>query len=178
MNKKILILILGVQSLLLLAVASWNEFSLRTGTVVLLEVQPVDPRDLLRGDYLVLNYKISEIPSSMLNLSASDATYNGAKVYVWLEKKGSYHVVKKATLQKIKPELGDLCLEGRLSQGRAGSHYFHINYGLESYFVPEGTGQPVGTLTAKVAITHSGTARIKEILINGKPYAEMMRKNS
>jgi hypothetical protein len=32
---------------------------LRDGREVLLKVEPVDPRDLLRGDYVILNYEIS-----------------------------------------------------------------------------------------------------------------------
>ena len=32
---------------------------LRDGREVLLKVEPVDPRDLLRGDYVVLTYEIT-----------------------------------------------------------------------------------------------------------------------
>ena len=39
---------------------------LRGGHEVLLKVQPVDPRDLLRGDYVWLGYDISTIPASLI----------------------------------------------------------------------------------------------------------------
>lgn len=39
---------------------------LRHGREVLLKVEPVDPRDLLRGDYVILSYGISRIPLSMI----------------------------------------------------------------------------------------------------------------
>ncbi|RUY82729.1 GDYXXLXY domain-containing protein, partial [Mesorhizobium sp. M7A.F.Ca.CA.001.10.2.1] len=35
---------------------------LRNGKEVLLKIEPVDPRDLLRGDYIILGYDISRIP--------------------------------------------------------------------------------------------------------------------
>jgi uncharacterized membrane-anchored protein len=36
---------------------------LRDGTEVTLQTRPVDPRDLLRGDYVVLRYDISQLPA-------------------------------------------------------------------------------------------------------------------
>ena len=39
---------------------------LRNGTEVLLKVEPVDPRDLLRGDYVSLGYEISRIPVKLI----------------------------------------------------------------------------------------------------------------
>src|SRR4029078_8389557 len=45
---------------------------LRGGTEVKLQTRPVDPRDLLRGDYVVLGYDISQLPSgALLNPPAS-----------------------------------------------------------------------------------------------------------
>lgn len=39
---------------------------LRNGKEVLLKIEPVDPRDLLRGDYIILGYDISRIPAKMI----------------------------------------------------------------------------------------------------------------
>ena len=39
---------------------------LRDGAEVTLQTRPVDPRDLLRGDYVVLRYDISEVPAGPL----------------------------------------------------------------------------------------------------------------
>ena len=39
---------------------------LRDGTEVALATRPVDPRDFLRGDYVVLNYEISSLPAGEL----------------------------------------------------------------------------------------------------------------
>jgi GDYXXLXY protein len=46
---------------------------LREGTEVTLQTRPVDPRDLLRGDYVVLGYDISQLPAgSLLNQPAGE----------------------------------------------------------------------------------------------------------
>ena len=39
---------------------------LREGREVTLQTRPVDPRDLLRGDYVVLGYDISQLPAGAL----------------------------------------------------------------------------------------------------------------
>ena len=62
MKLKLLILILALQTAWILGTTFIQERALTNGKVVLLETRPVDPRDLLRGDYLTLNYKISDVP--------------------------------------------------------------------------------------------------------------------
>jgi len=58
----ILLAVLSLQSAWILATTVNHERSLTQGRVVQLETRPVDPRDLLRGDYVILNYKISRVP--------------------------------------------------------------------------------------------------------------------
>lgn len=55
MKRNLFILILALQSAWLLGTVFVQERALRAGVVILLETRPVDPRDLLRGDYLILN---------------------------------------------------------------------------------------------------------------------------
>ena len=51
--------------IVLLALVDWNiaarEGLLRDGRVVLLELAPVDPRSLMQGDYMALNYRIANL---------------------------------------------------------------------------------------------------------------------
>ena len=39
---------------------------LRSGEEILLKTAPVDPRDLLRGDYVILSYDVSTIPAALI----------------------------------------------------------------------------------------------------------------
>jgi uncharacterized membrane-anchored protein len=55
----------------------------------------------------------------------------------------------------------------------AGRRAIRIAYGLESYFVPEGTGRAIETTERKrleivAAVSSSGQAAIKRLLIDGK----------
>jgi uncharacterized membrane-anchored protein len=48
-------------------------------------------------------------------------------------------------------------------------------YGLERFYVREGTGQPHGTLTVEAAVPPSGNAIIRQVFIDGRPYVEVMK---
>src|SRR6516164_5539853 len=50
------------QLLVLSGMIAGNAIPYRGADVVLLKVMPVDPRDLFRGDYVILGYDITRIP--------------------------------------------------------------------------------------------------------------------
>ncbi|MBI3416759.1 MAG: GDYXXLXY domain-containing protein, partial [Verrucomicrobia bacterium] len=54
MKLKLLLLVLGLQTAWILAPTFQQERALHEGQLILLETRPVDPRDLLRGDYVTL----------------------------------------------------------------------------------------------------------------------------
>ena len=56
-------IVVALQVLFLLGWAAYHERERASATVVLLETVPVDPRDLLRGDYMILGYKIGRVPA-------------------------------------------------------------------------------------------------------------------
>ena len=69
-SGKRLLLSAIVLSLLQIGFLGWIIASragvLRSGTEVLLRIQPVDQRDLLRGDYVSLRYDIDRIPATII----------------------------------------------------------------------------------------------------------------
>ena len=56
-----------------------------SGTQVILATEPVDPRSLLRGDYVILNYQISD-PEGQLSFPKDE---NEIHVYTALSVDGS-----------------------------------------------------------------------------------------
>ena len=54
-----LLLAVVIQTGVLVAMVAMKQWTLTTGTPVVLETKPVDPRSLFRGDYVRLNYAIS-----------------------------------------------------------------------------------------------------------------------
>ncbi|MCP3740919.1 GDYXXLXY domain-containing protein [Rossellomorea sp. BNER] len=112
-----------------------NETLLREGELVKLELAPVDPRSLLQGDYVMLNYKISTLAKIV------NEEYRKQKIQVVLRENnegiheyGGYYRLKGEWNQQYKSAPGDIIINGVLNG--SGS----IIYGIESYFVPEGTG--------------------------------------
>ena len=66
--------IVVAQVFLLLGLIGDREYTLRTGTDVLLTTVPVDPRSLLQGDFAILGYEISTIPSNT-NIRVGETVY-------------------------------------------------------------------------------------------------------
>ena len=178
MKLKLLGLVLALQAAWVIGTVFVHERGLASGVTILLETRPVDPRDLLRGDYVILSYPISEIPESQFEPTVTNLA-PGQEVYVALEKMGEFHGVKRASTKPIAATEDEVVLRGKISprirmRGRpftaAG-----IDYGLERYYVGEGLGNPRGKLTVAVAVPASGRAQIKEVFLDGQPYATAIR---
>ncbi len=179
MKSKLFILVLALQSAWLLGTAAMQERVLRVGQVILLETQPVDPRDLLRGDFVRLNYKISDVPHERFFAPPMNGELPaGTTVFVALTPAGTneFYQLARASTEWFTPASNEVILRGTVAQSwRNSANSVHLEFGLEQYFVAEGTGNPHGKLTVQAAVTKSGHANIKEFFVDGKPYAEAMK---
>ena len=175
MKLKVWLLVLLIQTAYLMGTVIVSEQALAKGKIALLETLPIDPRDLLRGDYIVLNYKISEIPLDLFSPAQNEPLPNGTVVYVILAPRGAYYEAVRASLERAEPIGNEVVLHGRSqyswSQGRKGS--VRVVYGLERFYVAEGKGRPKGKLTVEVAVPHSGRALIRNVFVDGKPFGEI-----
>lgn len=177
MKLKILVLIVGLQVAWVLGTALMQESKLSHGTEILLETRPVDPRDLLRGDYVILNYKISEVNWQNFSPPLTRHLPAGKTVYVTLESRGEFYEVTEASLSKPPINNRQVILHGRCQNHTWGSSLSErLEYGLERYFVAEGTGNPTGKVTVQVAVPNSGNGVIKQVFVEGIPYAEALKK--
>lgn len=162
-----IILVVVLQLLALAGVAGAKQWTLMTGTVILLETAPVDPRDLFRGDYVVLNYQISRVPASLRSVDLA-SVYPGRTVYVGLERRGQFW--EAASLDVSRPP--GLFMKGRVTSSGSGE-IISVEYGIESYFVPEGMGRRIEaarkSLTVEVAVSGGGTAIIRRVMMDGQP---------
>jgi GDYXXLXY protein len=75
-----------IQVALIVAMVADRVQILRTGTEVTLQTRPIDPRDFLRGDYVVLGYDISTVSAG--ELKDQPATGKGTTVFVKLAPNG------------------------------------------------------------------------------------------
>lgn len=158
----------------------WDRVSLlANGREVVLEVIPVDPRSLFRGDYVVLGYDISRYTLP----PGTKPPKRNSPFYVTLKKGAgeTWQAVAGGTEppQTIQPD--EVVIQGRVdyttlatSENKQEPVVVGVRYGIESFFVPEGTGreleQMVGDkkISAMIAIDADGQAAIKGLMSDGK----------
>lgn len=149
-----LIVMMGIAGTFILYL-SWP---LLTGKTVTLATRPVDPFDILRGQYIIINYEISSIP-------VIDGAKEGNPVYVTLaEDEGKIWRYKEASLGM--PQEATF-IKGTIKSINGGN--MNVEYGIEQFFFERNAQFPQRDLTVEVKISSSGQARIKELLYQGKP---------
>jgi uncharacterized membrane-anchored protein len=180
MKTKLLSLVVGLQVLWVIGTVAVQEAKLSQGTVVRLETRPVDPRDLLRGDYVILNYDVSTLDAKLFPIALTNPPTAGTPVYVRLEPRGEFHQAVEASLEPLAFEANRPVLRGTVESTRSwapnDSAHVRVNYGIERFYVREGTGNPRGKLTVDVAIPTSGKGIIREVYLDGVKYAEAMKQ--
>ena len=162
--------IVTAQLVVLAAMVGFSEQVRRTGEHVVLQTVPVDPRSLLQGDYAILNYEIA-IPGRIKNASPPlrKNLRRGSWSFVTLEKRGE---IWQATGYYSSRSLPDrLHIRGRMDDsGR-------LDFGIGTYFVPEGTGHIVENardVKVRVFVDRDGEAGIDDLLVDGVPFDEAL----
>ena len=140
-----------IQTAFILAVPAQSIYTVVTGKTAILQTQPVDPYDLLRGYSVTLGYEISRVDNLaklpgwtdlLKQYPGSDKKYEplapGTNFYVILqEEKSSSKVPQAWKPVGISGELptslpaNQIALQGRYSR------YNSVSYGLETYYIPE-----------------------------------------
>lgn len=117
-----------------------NETLLQNGETIVLELQPVDPRSLLQGDYVELNYTVSQLEDTSIDDNGPITIVLRKNTQGIHEYTGVYRFNGKwNTPYEKKP--GDVLLKGKVTSSWDNSA--HVTYGIEHYFIPEGTGMDV-----------------------------------
>ncbi len=183
------IIAIGIQVLIILIMIIFKLAVLTGGTEVILRIEPVDPRDPLRGDYVTFQYDISNISSYQLR---DASVQNGQTVYVVLRSGygGSWRVSEGL---KNKPSNNSVFIKGAIKSGADQpkpesflikgvrqipednfEDDLNIVYGIEEYFIPEGAGRDFNfwnkDVLAKVILDENGNAIIKQIFVDGNPW--------
>ena len=161
--KLTFLIIVIAQVVLLLGFIADREFILQTGDEIVLETAPIDPRSLLQGDFVTLDYVIASLPSdSQIPV--------GTTMYVSLRDAGE--VWEAVDYSPKKPSDGDaVFIKGTVD--RPG----HLDFGIGTYFVPENSGRPIErSADVKVVafVDNRGRAVISDVLLDGVPFSEAM----
>lgn len=148
---------------------------IQTGREIVLDVTPVDPRSLFRGDYVILTYPAAQLADDVRKSFPQGD--RGPEIYLVLGRNGDGKWRAKAySMERPKNVAAeDVVVKGRLP---ANSFARSVKLGIESYFVPEGKGRRIEAAVAKkevevrVAVGADGRTAIKGLLIGGKSIDE------
>ncbi|MBD0416536.1 GDYXXLXY domain-containing protein [Oryzicola mucosus] len=180
MLKKTTLLPALVVALAQIGFLSWMIMAraavLRDGREVLLKVEPVDPRDLLRGDYVRLGYEISSIPANLFRNLDDTGIRPDASVTVRLSRRndGFWHATDAWIGQPTDAASTDAVdISGKATSGFFGSEdnqVVSIDYGLERFYLPEGEGLAIErdmrtrNFGVKAAVAADGASQIKALM--------------
>ena len=149
---------------------------LRSGADVTLQTEPFDPRDLMRGDYVVLGYEISSLSRKDIQ---GERPAGSRTVYVAVkpDANGISHLSRASFLP-----FSDLAADEVQIRGEAAyaipddaDASIRLNFGIERYYVPEGQGRAIEDsqrerrITALIAVDPKGMPVIKALQEDGKP---------
>lgn len=139
-----------------------QEYTLYTGEEIYLATAPVDPRDLLRWDYVTLRYAF-ESDEMIENYITQNNIQDGTTLYVSF-KKYDEKLWTISSISESKPDNG-LFIKTKLqkqSWWRAS-----LDTGIGKYFVAQWTGRQIErirwNMSVLVKIDKYGTAKIVDI---------------
>ncbi|WP_270655924.1 MULTISPECIES: GDYXXLXY domain-containing protein [unclassified Aeromonas] len=134
-TRQLALLLSGLAVLAGINATVWRyEHAMSSGEVVLLRLAPVDPRSLMQGDYMQLNYEIAR------ELTSRDARTT--------QNKGSDTLVIRLDAHQVASLVADgkpdrLANDERLLQVHQSERQWQI--GPDAYFFEEGTGEQYET---------------------------------
>ncbi|HHQ4542831.1 TPA: GDYXXLXY domain-containing protein [Aeromonas veronii] len=134
-TRQLALLLSGLAILAGINATVWHyEHAMSRGEVVLLRLAPVDPRSLMQGDYMRLNYEIAR------ELTSRDARTT--------QDKGSDTLVIRLDAHQVATLVADgkpdrLASDERLLQVHQSQRQWQI--GPDAYFFEEGTGEQYET---------------------------------
>ncbi len=141
---------------------------LLTGKTIVLATRPVDPFDLFRGQYIVINYEISSVP-------ALPGSKQGNPIYVIL-KEDENKIWRYQGASLTLPKDSDF-IKGTINS-IYGSN-MQVEYGIEQFFFERDAHIETRNMRVEVKIDDTGQARIKQLLDeNLKPINITYRKPS
>ena len=199
-TKKILlsvVVLLQIVSIITFVVIQEVRFS--ESMIITLQTQPIDPRDIFRGDYVILDYEISHLTENTTKRNGSDKTTccyyefweeTDKDVYVFLKPAGqvwqafgissSYdgdnlltdNDVNLTEFIRIKGKLTTIDNIERFD-GEENFRELEITYGIENYFVQVDTGKIIETaddVKVNVKVNKHGDSQIESLLVDGNKW--------
>lgn len=163
--------ILALIQLALIAIPLADRLNVQmTGTEVTLEVRPIDPRDLLRGDYVIINLAITRLDAGLAK--SGETLSSGDKVYVSMDADGDG--LSQPTLITANRSVGGpLAIAGIVRS--VSDATVVVDYDLDAFYVPEGTGLEIERMDSSrirlvARVADDGRSLPVRLLVDGQPF--------
>jgi uncharacterized membrane-anchored protein len=178
-NKRIILLLAAaiiIQIAILFSMVVLQNIRLASGRHIIVKTVPIDPRSLFRGDFIKLNYEFSRISFDRIK-SAEKYFYPGDKIFVKLAQVAEQWGIVSASDKPLKAEKpNEVVILGVVQRvsGWGKDKFVEIEYGIESYFLPEGRGryieQEISQKRVKVelSVDKKGYASVYRLFIDDK----------
>ena len=147
------LLAVAIPLFILLAMTIKPQATVLFGQEVVLETKAYDPTDFFRGDYVTINFAISDVPKSKVTLPLDQV--RNKKLYVSLKQEGKFHVVDQVS--ETKPKQG-IYLKGTFQDWFNETDTFRVDYSLDKYFLEQGSGMDLENESIKGGLI--GTVKI------------------
>ncbi len=170
--KRLFIAVIVVQIVFLLGIVGYREAILINGQTAVLQTVPVDPRDLFKGEHVILRYEISTLGDAAINPVGKRYRLigdidEGDTVYVRVPTSENFDQGWLVAQTVKPPSDADLFIKGRVTSSK--DNIITVEYGIGQYFVPEGRGleiEQADDVKVRVRINRSGVAAIEELIVD------------
>lgn len=175
-NKGLLIIFIILFQIVILAAMVFNSYAvLLWGEEIDLKVEPVDPRSLFQGDYVILSYPFSNLDLSEVkyDFNPEDINHHDNIYLAFARKNDTWEVVQATKDPKNIDE--EIYIKGKVLYVMdnlpisSKPPTIHVKLGIEAYYVPEGKGKEIeekineGSIYARISV-YKGRARVVELI--------------
>ena len=161
-QRAIMLGAIAFQMLVLGSMIVQSAWTLAVGETILLRVVPVDPRDLFRGDYVILGYDFTRMRPE--GERQWDESHVGREIFVTLTPEADGKHWTGTTVSWTRPIIGTYL------RGKVGND-LRNEFNIGQFFVQEGKGKEYEDavrsrrLSAEVAVTDEGAASLKRLVL-------------
>ncbi|NLV68119.1 MAG: GDYXXLXY domain-containing protein [Spirochaetes bacterium] len=170
-RKIMMPIIVLIQVAVLVFMAVNQEYILAAGKKVMLKCEPIDPRSLFSGDYVILNYEITRTDLDTITVKPGEkqSFRVNETIYIALEKPESSKYWRAAAASRDINWLRSMyktVIRGRIDR------YYNIKFGVEDYFVPQHEGinieRNLDNVHVEVSVMPDGKSAISRLFLDGR----------
>lgn len=185
------LLLLAISTIFLLGIAGIEHMKRVSGAEIILRTRPVDPRDLLRGAYVALDYEIERVHLPDLPTPADPSGWReGETLFVLLRPDGVAWRPVALSRKRATGDPGDVALRARYVRREdfAGSTEpgknmpvdVLLDIGVDHFYAPEQAAKDLeaegreAPLDVILSVGGDGRATIKGLIVKGEKRYETL----